>query len=54
MERYAKFITAVVAMMLIGLNTFFGLDFGIEAEGVYPLIVSVVGAFGVFGIRNGK
>jgi len=52
MAKYAKFWVALVGVVLLGGKEFFGLDFGITADQVYTILVSLGTAFGVYGVSN--
>ena len=52
MQKYNKFGVALLGLILIGLNTFFGVDFGIDSEAAYSTVVSALTAAGVLGFAN--
>lgn len=52
MGNYSKFIVAICAAVLIGLNSFFGIDIAIGAEGLGNIVISVLGAIGVYQLPN--
>ena len=53
MERYRKFIVALVGAGVIALNEFAGLDVGgEEVQSVVTTLTALLAALGVYGIRN--
>jgi uncharacterized membrane protein len=51
-EKYRKFIVAIVTVVLVGVNTFFGKDLGIPADSIANVILTVLGALGVWAVPN--
>lgn len=52
MAKYNKFWTALVAAVLIGLDQFFGISLGFEAEGIVTTGLAILGALGVRQVPN--
>lgn len=50
---YKKFIVAVVGAIIIGVNQFFGLEIGVDAQQVVNIVVPVLTALGVYQVDNG-
>lgn len=50
---YKKFIVAVVGAIIIGVNQFFGLEIGVDAQQVVNIVVPILTALGVYQVDNG-
>lgn len=49
---YKKFIVAVVGAVLIGVNQFFGLELGVDAQQAVNIVVPILTALGVYQVEN--
>ncbi len=52
MQHYAKFWVALIGLVLMGLDMFFGVRFGFDAAETYSFIISALVALGVITIKN--
>ncbi len=52
MQKYAKFWVAAIGLALMGLNMFFGIDFGVDADAVYGFVIMALTAVGVISVPN--
>lgn len=49
---YNKFIVAVIGAILTGLNTFFGIELGADAQQIAGIVIPVLTALGVYQVAN--
>lgn len=54
MAKYAKFITALVGAVLVGVDQFFGISLSFNAEGVMAVLIPILTALGVWQIPNSQ
>lgn len=52
MAKYRKLIVALIGAALVAINTFFGVELAIGAEGVLNVLIPVLTAFGVWAAPN--
>lgn len=52
LSNYRKLIVAVVGAILVALNTFFGIDIAMGADGVMNILIPILTAFGVWAAPN--
>jgi uncharacterized membrane protein len=49
---YRKFYVALIGAVLIGINEFFGISLGFNAEGVMAILIPILTALGVWATPN--
>lgn len=52
MQKYRKLMVALIGAILVALNTFFGIDIAMGADGVMNVLVPILTAFGVWAAPN--
>jgi uncharacterized membrane protein len=52
LAKYSKLIVAIIGAVLIGLDQFFGISIGMDAEQIVGFAVPILTAFGVWAVPN--
>ena len=52
MDKIRKLIVAVIGLLIMVADDFFGISVGVGAEGIADVIVAILTAFGIWAVPN--
>ena len=52
MKKYKKLIVGGLALALLALKDLAGFDLPYDANAIYVVVTTVLGAFGIYGVSN--